>query len=1009
MPDPEQSGDEPTPGDDPTYPDQPMVDEDPEVPGDELTVYEADLEDVTESGQQDVSVSGSMSIYAPDVLASVVVSFGGKDVELFNGQTASFDIGVGDNGAAGVFEASYKANTGKLEYKFTLNDDHQHDPKLDSAEWTVGVTVKDSDESTDATSIKLTIVDDKPVAVDDYAGIVKANTSLAENATVVTSGEKTSLAGSVLTGEATAEGHEAAALKADTLGADGVNGVTWAATATVGEQTVAIVNGKAVTDYGTLTLNADGTYSFTIADSAAVHAMAEGETVTVSVGYTITDADGDSSTATLTLNVEGSDDGITIVPRDPDGEGPVLSGDQVIVHESALENGNPAPEEGVVTAYGSMEIAAPDGLDSIKIGETEVWKNGSLTETTTVSTDEGVLTVTGYDAAKGELRFSFTLNQATQEHSNQGEDRIAHRFDVTVSDKDGDPASSSIVVTIVDDMPVVAVAGTADEATSFDSDGDQQADGTQSLSGKFTVNFGADDMANAPFALVDGEKTKDFELVDGKYSVTTPEGGTLTLVPGEGGEYAYTYAPSTKNDSFFGRKFTIQMKDKDGDTVTTTVTVERDFTPDLAIGNDRIVVDEGTQPEEAHDAVHAQSGTGSFTVDLHGELGSISVGGKSVVVDGQSVVSAEAPASVTVHGVEISITSAQLSSDGLWTVSYSYKLTEAQDHGPDGKAEDTALIGSVDIRVTDPSQDSVDGTITVEVHDDVPTIAASVGATVLTLPDNDSETPDPLFVTTGSVTASAGADGFPSGVENYVVFDGEAMGDSLAVVVNGEPEPKTAFLRISDGGLTLTATVGSDTLFSAVLTTEGGLTVNQYDNFTLSVDVNGTSAQSNTLPLHFVTRDGDSDHDTATASVDIPLKLGVSVGSNKDNDGSNDADQAAIQLGDDSAGHVAAGDTGGSDVSTTTTAPKNYNVSIILDISASMNDQYSSSGPSAGQGGSRMEMAVDALTNFIGNYLSQHTGIVNLQVVGFGSSGSGAGVSSRKAIRRTMSCRRAGA
>ena len=57
-----------------------------------------------------------------------------------------------------------------------------------------------------------------------------------------------------------------------------------------------------MTDYGTLTLNADGTYSFTIADSAAVQAMAEGATVTVRVGYTITDADGDSSEAALTLN-----------------------------------------------------------------------------------------------------------------------------------------------------------------------------------------------------------------------------------------------------------------------------------------------------------------------------------------------------------------------------------------------------------------------------------------------------------------------------------------------------------------------------------------------------------------------------------------------------------------------------------------------------------------------------------------------------------------------------------
>ena len=65
--------------------------------------------------------------------------------------------------------------------------------------------------------------------------------------------------------------------------------------------------------YGNLTLNADGSYSYDVANnSAAVQALGIGDKLTEIFTYTIADADGDSSIATLTITIIGRNDQPTI-------------------------------------------------------------------------------------------------------------------------------------------------------------------------------------------------------------------------------------------------------------------------------------------------------------------------------------------------------------------------------------------------------------------------------------------------------------------------------------------------------------------------------------------------------------------------------------------------------------------------------------------------------------------------------------------------------------------------
>ncbi|MEP2943004.1 MAG: VCBS domain-containing protein, partial [Hyphomicrobiales bacterium] len=67
-------------------------------------------------------------------------------------------------------------------------------------------------------------------------------------------------------------------------------------------------------DLGTLTLQADGSYTFAVDPSApSVLALAEGEVSTDTLTYTVSDGNGGTATASLTVSVTGSNDGPTAV------------------------------------------------------------------------------------------------------------------------------------------------------------------------------------------------------------------------------------------------------------------------------------------------------------------------------------------------------------------------------------------------------------------------------------------------------------------------------------------------------------------------------------------------------------------------------------------------------------------------------------------------------------------------------------------------------------------------
>ena len=296
-----------------------------------------------------------------------------------------------------------------------------------------------------------------------------------------------------------------------------------------------------------------------------------------------------------------------------------------------------------------------------------------------------------------------------------------------MTDATGDTAEGTLTVEVHDDGPVAK----ADDVTLTEAQAQAGGSGENVLDNDV---FGADAPAGKTVSSVNGGNPG--EAVNGTY-------GTLTL--NADGTYTYQLTPGVdvpKGESIT-EEFTYTIKDADGDTseATLTITIKGDenvpvvtvMTP--GAGDANIMVDEGAlQAGSGQHTEHGVSGTDSFTVQLNGEDGVITVGGENgwtVTVTGDS---AKVTGSVvTVNGVAVTVTEATQAADGSWTVNYSYELGGDQQHATPttGDYHTDELTGEIAISVTDATGDTAEGTLTVEVHDDGPTITASDMSTTL--------------------------------------------------------------------------------------------------------------------------------------------------------------------------------------------------------------------------------------------------------------------------------------
>ncbi|PIE53998.1 MAG: hypothetical protein CSA35_08465 [Dethiosulfovibrio peptidovorans] len=210
--------------------------------------------------------------------------------------------------------------------------------------------------------------------------------------------------------------------------------------------------GTVIGTYGTVTVNPDGTYTYTPNDAA--EKLAAGESDTDVFTYTISDGQGGTSHTTLTITVTGTNDGVTILP----------GGDTGIVTEFAWDD--PLEGTGAHASSGTLEFTDADLSDAHTI--------------TTVPAASGYLGnfVPVVNQITNEVEWQFTVNDAELNHLKEGE-TLTQVYTVTVDDGHGGTSSKDVTVTIhgANEAPealadsIVTTSGTA-EGNVLNNDSD---------------------------------------------------------------------------------------------------------------------------------------------------------------------------------------------------------------------------------------------------------------------------------------------------------------------------------------------------------------------------------------------------------------------------------------------------------------------------------------------------------------------------------------------------------
>ncbi|KPN92160.1 retention module-containing protein [Pseudomonas nunensis] len=645
--------------------------------GGELTFNEANLPDGSAANPAALTQTGTFTVSAPDGLLSL--NIGGISV-ISGGAASGFPQSITTQLGNTLTITGYNPATGVVSYSYTLNGNETHSAGDGANNLSEQFTVVAGDTNGDTAtgSLDINITDDVPKAVDDNNGIASE--------TLLT------LTGNVLTN--------------DVQGADRVP---------TGPTSGPITPGTFVGTYGTLVLNANGTYTYTLntndADFKALHGGGNG---TETFAYTLTDADGDSSTANLVLQIHNNDDPVTI-------GGLNVEGGELTVFEKNLSLGS-APDATALTQNGTFTITALDGVQTLSVGGITVVSGGVAAGfPQSISTGLGnTLTITGYDSATGVVSYSYTLNGNDAHPTAGGANNLPEQFAVTVVDDNGTTANGSLDVNIIDDVPKAL----------DDSNANTASETLLTLNGNVLTNDvqGADRVATGP-------------VTPGTFAGTY---GTLVL----NANGTYTYTLNTTDADFKAlhgggngtENFTYTITDSDGDASTATLVLQIHNNDDPVTigglnveGGELTVFEKNLSLGSAPDAT-ALTQNGTFTITALDGVQTLTVGGITVVSGG---VAAGFPQSIpTGLGNTLTITGFDATTG---VVSYSYTLNGNDAHPTAGGANN--LPEQFAVTVVDDNGTTANGSLDVNIIDDVPKAiddsnASTASETLLTLNGN---------------------------------------------------------------------------------------------------------------------------------------------------------------------------------------------------------------------------------------------------------------------------------
>ncbi|WP_456623991.1 VCBS domain-containing protein, partial [Bradyrhizobium sp. P5_C12] len=277
------------------------------------------------------------------------------------------------------------------------------------------------------------------------------------------------------------------------------------------------VGADVVGTYGTLHLNSDGTYTYTLNNAQAnVQALAAGQLVYDTFSYTNSDNHGGSSTANLTITVTGTNDAPVITSSAQSG----LATEWADLSAAEIAN---TPH----TASGAVTFTDVDTLDS-HIASFAPQGGGYLGSFT--------LNTTNHDTGNGgSIGWSFSISDSALDSLQAGQ-TLTQKYDVTISDGHGGTAVQTVTVTIVgtNDAPVITSSAQGGLATE-------------------SADLSAAEAANTPHTASGAVTFTDVDTLDSHTASFAPQGGgylgsftlnTTNHDTGNGGSIGWSFSVS---------------------------------------------------------------------------------------------------------------------------------------------------------------------------------------------------------------------------------------------------------------------------------------------------------------------------------------------------------------------------------------------------------------------------------------------------------------------------------
>ena len=493
-------------------------------------------------------------------------------------------------------------------------------------------------------------------------------------------------------------------------------------------------------DYGQLTLNSNGSYSYVANND--ISGLESGSTVTDSFNYTISDGlTSDIATITITIIGQSTND----APAADNETNSVLENNTVTVTDGASDvlDGDTDADDDPLTV---TQIAVTGSGDNA-VTASSTYNSGSPA---TVTGTYGTLTI-GADGT-----YTYVADQSAADDLDAG-DIVTDSFTYTVSDGTAtDTATLIITVTGINDAPVAV-----DDTDSVN----QNTTGTRSSGSKLLMADDSDVDDHDSFTVTQigltGQSSSGVNAGSSYNSNGTSITGTYgTLTVGADGTYTYVAGSSNGSDSF---TYTIS----DGtatDTATLIITVAPNFSPTVV--NDTDSVTEGGTVIET---TNSQGTVLSDDSDDDGDNLTVSgtVSQTSATANGGSSITISSPNSASV-GSAVTGYYGQLTLDSDGT--YSYVANQSTANALDDSESGTDVFTFTVSDGTTTTSSTI--TITVNGQNDAPTVvndtdSVTEGGTVIettnsqgTVLSDDSDDDGDNLTVSGTVSqTSATANG----------------------------------------------------------------------------------------------------------------------------------------------------------------------------------------------------------------------------------------------------------